>query len=129
MIEHWEEFKIGPGQVSAEMHVTLSPQGEILLGARACEKFGHPAAVVLLFDKVNSRIALNPADKHVANAYPLHAKGPNRYRVIRAARFCSHYGIKVDRRIVFAAPEINKRGFLVLDLKKTVIVASRVREN
>lgn len=62
MISHWEEFQAGPTQpMSERMHATLSPRNVILLNGNIHERLGSPESVVLLFDKVNSIIGINPA--------------------------------------------------------------------
>lgn len=118
-VSQWEEFPVGPDTAADEMHVTLSKKGEILVGAVAFEKLGKPDTAVLLFDKVNSRIGLLPSNRHASNAYPLKTKANVRYRMVRAARFCRHHGIKVDRTVAFCNAEIDGDGILVLDLRST----------
>lgn len=122
MIKQWEEFPVGPKDVSTEMHVTLSPKGEIVIGAAAFERFGRPDLAVLLFDKVNSLIGVVPASSRAKNAYPLVAKTNARHRIIRANRFCRHYGIQVPRTVAFNKPEIDDEGVLVLDIKGTRVI-------
>lgn len=122
MIKQWEEFPIGPMDVSAEMHVSLNPKGEIVIGARAYEKFGKPKYVVLLFDKVNCLIGLSPASSRATNGYPLIAKGKWRHRTLRASRYCRHYGITVARTVAFNSPEIDEEGVLVLNPKGTRVI-------
>ena len=120
MIQQWEEFPVGPGGEGDQMlHVTLSKKGEIMVGAAAFEKWGKPAAAVLLFDKINSVIGLLPVNARTENAYPLKEKMKGRHRVVRANRFCRHYGIKVDRTVAFNRPKIDGEGILILDLKET----------
>ena len=116
IVSHWEEFPVGPNGVGNELHVTLSRKGEILVGARAFEKLGNPEATVLFFDKVNSLIGLRPTHPRTANAYPFTVKKGCRYRLVRAAKFCRHHGIRVERTVAFNTPKIEK-GMLVLDLK------------
>ena len=130
MVEQWEEFKIGPKDLETDLHVTLSRKGEILVGARACERFGNPEAVVFLFDKLNSKIGLLPAHKRVENAYPLTVKNVKyKHRVIHASRFCRNYGIKTDRRIAFTDVSINEEGIMVLDLKTTTAIGTPKKSN
>ena len=119
MVRQWEEFMVGPGDVEHDLHVTLSRKGEILIGAKAFEKWGEPEAAVLYFEKVSSLIGLMPSNPHASNAYPLKSKAKVRYRVVRAYRFCRNHGIKVDRTVAFNDPEIDEDGRLVLNLKAT----------
>ena len=119
MVSQWEEFPVGPNGTGEELHVTLSRKGEILVGAKAFEKLGKPDAAVLLFDKVNSLIGVLPANLLAKNGYPLNEKTNGRHRVVRAYRFCRHYGIRVERTVAFDTAEIDDEGILVLDLKAT----------
>jgi hypothetical protein len=125
VIRQWEEFQVGPNGDPEDLHVTLSKKGEILVGARAFEKMKRPDAAVLLFDKVNSVIGLLPSHRRNANAYPLNEKPNAKYRVVRANRFCRHYGIKVERTVAFNKPEIDAEGILVLDLKATSVIGRK----
>ena len=52
---NWEEFAEGPNK-GDELRVTLSPKGEIMIGARAVERWGRADWAVLLFDRPNSLI-------------------------------------------------------------------------
>ena len=117
LIQQWEEFPVGPSGTGEQMHVTLNKKGEIVICAKAFEKWGRPEAASLLFDKVNSRIGLLPINPSFNNAYPFIKKAKGRHRVLRANRFCRHHGIIVDRTVAFNKPEVDTEGILVLDLK------------
>ena len=59
---------------------------------------------------------------------PMHSNSEKyRHRVIRASRFCSHYGIRTDRTITFSDVRINEEGILVLDLKTTTAIGKPKR--
>jgi hypothetical protein len=119
IVRQWEVFQVGPGGDPEELHVTMGRKGEILIGAKAFEKMGKPEAVELLFDKVSSVIGLSPSSLRQANAYPCKQKPNAKYRIVRANRFCRHYGIKVDRTVRFNKPEIGSDRVLALDLRAT----------
>ncbi len=120
MISHWEEFKPGPTpKLEERLHATLSRKGLIFLNGNIHELMGGPDAVVLLFDKINSVIGLNPVSPNVSNAFRLKPKPPGRHRIIHASPFCRHYGIAVDNTTVFLNPQIDEDGVLRLDLKAT----------
>ena len=120
MITHWEEFKLGPTVPADErLHVTLDRKGMILLNGNIHDRLGNPEAVVLLFDKVNSIIGINPASPNVPNAFKLKFRSRGRHRMIFAIPFCRHYGISVDHTTVFVDPQIDEDGVLRLDLKAT----------
>lgn len=120
MISHWEEFKPGPTpKLDERMHVTLNRRGLIFMNGNIHDRMGSPDAMVLLFDKVNSVIGLNPVSPDVPNAFRVKPKPPGRHRIIHASPFCRHYGIAVDNTAVFLNPEIDENGVLRLDLKST----------
>ena len=118
MIAQWEEFDEGPDQ-AGDLRVTLSKKGEIMVGARAVARMGKPDWVVLMFDRANSLIALRVSHRHEKNAYPLVHKMKGRHRIVRANKFCRHYGIQFERTRAFVRARIDERGVLVLDLKET----------
>lgn len=109
------------------MHVTLSPRNVILLNGNVFERLGSPEAVVMLFDKVNSVIGINPVPPSRTNAFRLATKTRGRNRLIRVTPFCKHYGITVDRTTAFLNPEVDGDGVLRLDLKETIVVDRRRR--
>src|SRR5687768_14216719 len=114
----WEEFDEGPDQ-PGELRVTLSRKGEIMIGARAVARLGEPDWVVLMFDRANSLIGMRPSHRHEKNAYPTVHKMNGRHRIVRANKFCRHYGIKFERTRAFVSAKIGEDGVLVLDLKET----------
>lgn len=124
-IKKWEEFQVGPKDVSGEMHVTLNAKGEIVIGAAAFERFGRPEVAVLLFDKEQELIGVLPASSRAKNAYPLKGKKVGRHRTIRANRFCRHHGIRVAATMAFNKPEIDEEGVLVLDMNDARIVGKQ----
>ena len=113
---------VGSRDVSNEMHVTLNSKGEIMVGATAYERFGRPGGAVLLFDKVNSLIGIVPASTVAKNGYPMIEKKNARHRVLRANRFCRHFGLHVARTVAFDKPVIDEEGVMVLDITKTHVV-------
>ena len=124
MIRQWKEFEIGPNDLSTDLHVTLSPKGDILIGAKAVEKLGNPLGVKLLFDEANGAIGLRPTNLLKGNAYPLKAKADPKhgYRVAHIGKFCRVHNIRVERRVKFTNPEIDDEGRLVRDLTKTITI-------
>jgi Holliday junction resolvase-like predicted endonuclease len=115
---NWEEFEQGPDQ-AGDLRVTLSRKGEIMLGARAMERLGEADWVVLMFDRMNSLIGVRPSNKHAKNAYPTVHKMKGRHRIVRANKFCRHYGIQFERTRAFVSAKVDEQGVLVLDLKET----------
>ncbi len=114
----WEEFEQGPNQ-AGDLRVTLSRKGEIMLGARAMEKLGRPDCGGLMFDRLNSLIGVKASNRHARNAYPTVLKMKGRHRMVRANKFCRHYGIQFERTRAFVSARVDENGVLVLDLKET----------
>ncbi|MCA1589670.1 MAG: hypothetical protein LC734_04620 [Acidobacteria bacterium] len=128
MICHWDEFTPGPTPpLDKRMHVTLSRRSVILLSGNIHDLLGCPDAVVLLFDKVNSVIGVNPVPPSKSNAFILKPKTTGRQRLIRAAPFCKHHNIRVDQTTAFLNPEIDEDGVLRLDLRATTPTERRSR--
>jgi hypothetical protein len=118
-VRQWEEFPTGPRDAEDRLHVTLDRKGTLLLGRTVFERMRKPEAVVLLFDRLNGLIGVRPAPMHQPNAYPVIAKSQVTYRVVRASRFCRHYGIRVPSTIAFDKPMIEQDRTLVLNLRAT----------
>ncbi|MBK9214018.1 MAG: hypothetical protein IPM59_00215 [Chloracidobacterium sp.] len=127
MIDHWEEFEGGPGQkAGAGLHVSLNRKGQIFVNKNVLDAIGGPEAVVLLFDKVNSRIGIRPVRAAAPNAFPLKPRNAAASRMIQASTFCRNYGIRVEGTVAFQGIKIDNQGLLMLDLRRTSRV-SRVR--
>lgn len=99
------------------MYVTINPLGKIALSRTTHERFGAPAAVLIVYDPMRSLIALRPATPEEENAYPLRKHGKGSGRTIRAYRLVSDFGIQPAETIEFIEPKIDNDGQLVLDLK------------
>ena len=130
MARLWEKYTGGPHISSADrMHVTLNNQGMIRFNRKAYEAFGKPAAAVLSFEKATSLIGINPAQPHLAEAFPF--KKHNTNWTLNAIPFCRHFGIKFDTGTeAFVAPELDTDGTLMLSLRQTRrVYGGRGRKN
>ncbi|MBK8465470.1 MAG: hypothetical protein IPL32_06530 [Chloracidobacterium sp.] len=127
IVKRWEEFQVGPKDVSSELHVTLNPKGEIVIGAAAFERFGRPGQAVLLYEPEHKFIGLAPASTVAKNAYPLQApkNEKHRHRILRASRFCKAHGITVPATMAFNKAEIDEEGVLVLPLQNMRVVGKK----
>ncbi len=124
MIDHWEEFAGGPGKkAGAGLHVSLNQKGQIFVNKKVLDAIGSPAAVVLSFDKVNSRIGVKAANPSAENAFPLKPRNDAASRMILASTFCRNYGIRVNGTVAFQGIKIDNNKFLMLDLKRTAKVS------
>ena len=125
MNREWKEFTI-PSATVGGLHVTVSEKGELLIGVEAYSRLGKPEAVILLYDEKNALVGLRPAHPRVPNAYPLIAARRGRHKLLRAARFWNHHGLRFRTRTLFESPAIED-GTLVLDLAKTHPVRRRTK--
>ena len=123
MLECWEEFLKGPvKQNASSMRVSLNRKREIRLNMPAMKGLGEPEAVVLLYDRLNSRIGIRASRADVPNAYPLRRNTnglSSRYGRIYASSFCRFHQIRNDKTIFFADARQDNNGVLVLDLKQS----------
>jgi hypothetical protein len=99
------------------MYVTLNPVGKIALSRTTHERFGAPAAVLILYDPMTSRLGLRPVEPETQNAYPVRKYGPSGGRIIRAYRLLTEFGIQPQETVEFQQPKIDGDGQLILDLK------------
>jgi hypothetical protein len=127
MIDQWEEFQGGPGKkAGTELYVSLNYKGQFLLNKRVLDEMGGPEKVVLLYDKINSRIGIKPAKPGATNAFPLKRRNSGASRMVLASNFCRHCNVRVEGTMKFEGPKVDHGRMLTLDLKKTTR-ASRVR--
>ncbi len=128
MITHWTTYNgIAYTKKIADLRVSLNKAGKFDINAKAVEALGNPEAVELLFDEVNKRIGLRPAEPEQPNAHPLIIHDRGARRRLFAARFLRRFGINNSMTIIFAHPYVNAEGILVLDLKKTIAVPPKKR--
>lgn len=127
MLDQWEQFEAGPNQPREDrLYVSLNAKGQILLSRKAVESLGSPAAVVLMFSKVSSKIGIRAARSLDKGAFPLIGRRSARSRTIYASPFCRNYGIRVGGTVSFIGIKLDNEGVLILDLSKTARV-SRVK--
>jgi hypothetical protein len=113
----WTILPRGDGARWSGMYVTLNPKGRIALSRTTFERIGAPAAVQIMYDMMNSRLALRPVSRDAQHAYPVGIYGTCGGKVIRAYRLLTEFGIKPIETIEFNQPKIDPDGQLVLDLK------------
>jgi hypothetical protein len=123
MARHWERFTAGPTITSRDrMHVTINHRGVIMLNRKAYESLGSPKAAALYFEKATSVIGINSAHARLREAFPVKPKGAGGYWTINAIPFCRHFGIETAKTEAFTDPEIDDKGVLELDLRRTRVI-------
>ena len=124
MDDEWEEFERGPRTDFGPLHVTISPSGRLLIGARAVMEMGDPPAIMLLFNKKERIIGVRTVHPRNQKALPMTSNSRDNHRVVTVYRFLKTYGIELERRVMFTTPVIED-GMLKLDLKNTIPVGSK----
>lgn len=110
------------------VYVTMNRMGTIVMNKVAYRRMDEPAAFLIMFDRVNSRICLKPTALSIKHAYLAGKYGKHGGRRIRAYRLLTEFGIKIDETIEFKDAEIDIDGQLILDLR-TARVSPRGRRS
>jgi hypothetical protein len=102
-------------------YVSLSPDGEILITRVTWERTGSPEAYLVMFDDTNQRIGLKATGLGVKHAYKLYRKGTAGAKTLTCNRMLVEHGIKLKHGLRFTDIEIDRDGFITLDLRTAVI--------
>jgi hypothetical protein len=126
MAVQWEVFR-GGQTVRGKQQLTISINKNMVLRLNpyAREILGKPDAVLLMFDKKESVIALAPTHANDPDRFDLKSKSNGQDWVVHTAPFCRHHNITVEQTERFVKPGLTREGYLTLDLKQTVLVRRR----
>ena len=127
MTNRWEIFEDGENKPFSErVHVSLNRKHIFCLNGKVHKMMGQPEAVVMMFDWQERVIGIRPASLRDKGAFRLHPlTRRSRYKIIRAAPFCGHFGISVSATTVFLDPKVDAEGLLRLDLKESAPAKTR----
>lgn len=112
----------------AGIYVTMNPRGEIAMTRPTYEMLGEPKAFVLLFDRTNRRIGLQPAALTTRDAYPIKVSGRCGGKKLHAFRLIREYRIDLAATVKFPDADIDEDGILRLDLR-TAQIPLRVKNH
>jgi hypothetical protein len=101
----------------AGLHVTLNKEGHNVFNRVTHHRMGLPKAMLLLYDRANNRIGLQPSTPQTHNAYPVIKSGRHGAQMVRAFRVLAEYAIDVPQTLEFTDARIDDDGVLVLDLR------------
>ena len=119
MARKWEEFADPGTPRIANLHVSMSPTGNMLISRNAYEAMGRPTHVVMLWDGETDTIGIRPVPPRTLNAFQLYdSRRSGAYR-FHALRFLVKYDIKLDYTVRFPTATIED-GVLLLELKYRV---------
>jgi hypothetical protein len=105
------------------VYVTINREGTIAMNRVAYRRSGEPAAYLIMFDRVNSRILLKPTALAMKDAYRAGKYGKHGGRRVRAFRLLTEFGLKIDETLEFKNAEIDPNGQLILDLRSARVSA------
>ena len=99
------------------LYVSMNKDGAIVMNRTTYSRLREPAAFHVLFDRVNSRIALKPTARSLKHAYPAQVIGRRGAKVVRVNRLIKEFGIMLPDTVEFPDAEIDHDGQLILDLR------------
>ena|SRR5688500_14010879 len=118
MSRKWEEFAAPGSSRIAELHVSLSPSGTVIVSRKAHEALGRPLHIVLLWDADTDTIGIRPVPPRTLNAFRLYPSSAGAYR-FHALRFIAKYDIRLEHTVRFPTASIED-GVLLLELRYRV---------
>jgi hypothetical protein len=123
----FEKYRGGPTEdPKVRVHVSLAPNGRMILNRKAYEMIGKPPAVYLYFSRTTDTIAVEPVQSpRLAELLPVLQEKKTSVR-INAAPFCRHFNIRVPATSRFIRPEV-RNGRLLLKLSETVTVTTAMK--
>lgn len=98
------------------VYATMNRKGEIFMNLFTYQRMSEPKAFLIMFDRVNNRIALKPTGLGMQHAYPARSYGRRGGRVVRAYRLLKEFGLDLPDTVEFKA-EIDQDTQLILDLR------------
>ena len=122
LIGRWEIYEAGPSVPrSLRFYVTINAKSVIHLNGNVHRAMGSPDFVMLMFDRLNSCIGIQPVTDGRPNAFPVMKKPKVGTKYISARPFCKHFGIQFKQTRAFTEAEIDEHGILRLGLDTTVL--------
>ena len=109
------------------MRVTMAFDGTIYMNKHAWDQLGRPAAVALMFDKLNRIIGIRRTDPRLPDAFPVKDKKRTTSKTISASAFCSHFLIRMMRTGQFNRVEVDSDGVMNLYLESVSAVGRGAR--
>ena len=114
----WERFGSKCHEPSRSyLRVSLNKHGIIGLNTFAVDKLDNPQAVIMHYDRTNSRIGLEPAALDAQESFLVARRRGRGYGRISARAFCKYFRIKTPSTVVFEGAYIDDANkMLILDL-------------
>jgi len=119
MLRNWEEFDDPGTPRIADLHVSMSPYGTMLVSRNAYQALGKPTHVIMLWEAETSTIGIKPVPPFTLNAFQLYDSGRSGAHRFHALRFIQKHKINLDYTVRFPTARIED-GVLVLELTHCV---------
>lgn len=120
----WERYHGGPFRaIDDRLHVTLNQKGLLLVNAAVYKLMDKPTSVVLYYNREVDKVAVEPADFRVPEAYPVRNYRTH-YRV-HAISFCRHFGISFAFTHKMLGVVVTDDRRLILDLNNTTPIFTK----
>jgi hypothetical protein len=118
----YEVFKRTSVRVE-EPTLSVAPDGRIALNAAAARALAEAGvkSVLLLWDKVNGKLAIKAAPRGDRNAYVVSFTRGKQAGTLRAKLFLNHIGWSAPRRETLAATWDPKEGMLEVTLPRVTV--------
>ena len=123
----FEKYRGGPTEdPKVRVHVSLAPNGRLILNRKAYAMIGKPPAVNLYFSRTTDTVAVEPVSAaRVPESLPVMQNKNDGVRV-NAAPFCRHFNIRMPATSRFIRPEV-RNGRLILKLSETVVITTAMK--
>lgn len=129
MIRHWTRFGGRPYNhlISDKYRVTLGPRGVMYLNEASWKALGSPKAIEFLFDEKLRTIGIERSEPYRENSFPVKDKSGTRGKIISAAAFYNHLGIRSKRTVQFHDVTVDDDGIMALPLNSITVVSRGAR--
>ncbi len=127
MARKWEEFDDPGTPRIADLHVSMSPTGTMLISRNAYGALWNPTHVIMLWDGETDTVGIKAVPPSTLNAFKLYdSRRSGAYR-FHALRFLIKYDIRLDYTVRFPTARIED-DVLILELPHRVRSPHAVRE-
>jgi hypothetical protein len=126
MKANWQEVPNGDmSPQTSGIYVTMNPKGQIAMSRGTYQMLDEPPAFLVLYDKANNRVGLQPAALSTKNAYRACKHNSCGGRAVHCYRLTRIHRIDLPQTVRFFDADIDEDGILRLDLR-TARVPNRV---
>lgn len=126
MARKWEIFTEPGTPKIAKLHVSMQPNGTIMLSRRAYEAMECPTHIEMLWEDETSTIGLRSVPERTVHAFQVYRMDSRGNQRFHAQRFMDKHDIQIEQTVRFPTA-IVEDGVLLLELPYRVPSPRRVR--